>query len=182
MSYSEIIATIANNLILEFDEVYFNAEIVTTEGIKQPVISVKDEWISLAPTDQRETLYIRRNGDDEVVEDLKLGSCIKSYKMRSQLRIVFFKDHAKNHSEILYKLVQSVLINNTKLVRVIHDKFKLQKDESSGNYNFGATTAYFAIDIYAYWTLQPETCEPDFCVDLINTLKKEPCLAAVPES
>jgi len=179
MTYAEIIQTIATNLSTEFDEVYFNAEIVTAEDKKFPAITNKDEWVNLTPTDQRETVYIRRKGDDEVQEELKLGSCIKAYKMRSQLRIVYFKDHASNHSEILYKLVQSVLINNTKLNKVIQDKWKLQKDESSGSYNFGATTAYYAIDIYAYWTLQPETCEQDFCVDIVNPLKKELCPVAV---
>lgn len=174
MTYSEIIQNLSENLLVHFDEVFHSAEIVTTDK-KFPAVSIADEWIFLAPTDQKETIYIRRNGDDEVLEELKLGSCGKSYKMRSSLRIVFFKDHAKKHSEILSKLMQAVLIGGTKLNRIIQDKWKLEKEESSGGYNFGATTAYFAIDIYALWALQPDRCSQDFCLDITNPLKKEPC-------
>lgn len=178
MTYQDIILNLANNLLTDFDEVYHSAElIVNDEGIKQPAVALNDEWLSLVPTDQKETIYIRRNGDDEAIEDLKIGSCIKSYKMRSPLRIVFFKDNAKNHNEILSKLMQSVLIGSTKLRSVSRDKWKLLKEESSGDYNFGATTAYFAIDISAFWTLQPDTCGEDFCIDILNPLKKEPCPA-----
>ena len=112
------------------------------------------------------------------MEELKLGSCVKSYRMRSQLRIVFFRDHVKDHSKILAQLMQSVLVSGTKLNRIIRDKWKLQKDESTGDYNFGATTAYFAIDIYAMWELSKDTCDEDFCIDIQNPLKKESCPAA----
>lgn len=180
MRYPEIISFLSNNILVNFDEVYHSAEIITNDkGIRQPAISLNDEWISLAPTDQKETIYIRRNGDDEVVEDLKLSSCSKSYKMRTALRIVFFRDHAKNHGQILSNLMQSVLIGFTKLKSITRDKWKLKKEESSGDYNFGATTAYFAIDIYAIWHLQADTCGEDFCEDIINPLKKQLCHAAV---
>lgn len=173
MTYQEIIQLLANNLLINFDEVYINAElIVNDQGIKQPAVALSDEWISLVPTDQKETIYIRRNGEDEVVEDLKFGSCIKAYKMKSSLRIVYFKDRAKNHNEIISKLMQSVLIGSTKLKSIVRDKWKLLKDESSGDYNFGATTAYFAIDISVIWTLQPDICDQDFCTEIDNPLKK----------
>ncbi len=173
MTYNDITQILATNLLMDFDEVYINAEtIVNDQGVKQPAVSLHDEWISLVPTDQKETVYIRRDGNDEVIEDLKIGSCIKSYKMRSSLRIVYFKDHAKNHNEIISKLMQSVLIGGVKLKSIIRDKWKLLKDESSGDYNFGATTAYFAIDIYAVWELQPDICEQDFCIEIDNPLKK----------
>jgi hypothetical protein len=174
MIYNEVIELLSNNLVEKFDQVYHSAEIITTDHGKFPAVSIKDEWVNLTPTDQYFTLYIRRNGDDEVVEDLKLGSCVKSYKMRSTLRIVYFEDHATNHNEILSKLMQSVLVSGTKLKSITRDKFKLLKDESTGDYNFGATTAYFAIDIYALWFLQPDICENDFCITLENPLKKCP--------
>lgn len=174
MKYNEVIQRIANNILVDFDEVYYNAEtIVNKEGLRMPAIPVKDEYLPLAPTDQREVIYIRRNGDDEVLEEMKIGSCAKSYKMRSQLRIVYFKDHAKNHNEIIAKLMQSILIGKTKLNKIIRDKWKLQKDESSGDYQFSALTAYIAIDIYALWELQPDTCEEDFCIEVDNPLKKK---------
>ena len=173
MNYSGIIQLLANNLLVNFDEIYYNAEtVVNDQGIKQPAIPKKDEYIPLSPTDQREIIYIRRNGDDEVLSELKIGSCTKAYNMRSQLRVVYFKDHASQHNKILSDLMQSVLINNTKLGRIIQDKWKLQKEESSGDYNFGGSTAYFALDIYALWTLQPDTCAEDFCIELENPLKK----------
>jgi len=173
MTYKEVIASIANNLLNDFDEIYYNAETtVNDEGIRVPAIPKKDEYIPLSPTDEREVIYIRRNGDDEVLEELKMGSCVKSYKMRSQLRIVYFRDHAKNHNEILAHLMQAVLTKGTKLKSIIRDKWKLQKDESSGDYKFVASTAYIAIDIYIMWELKPDTCEEDFCIEEDNPLKK----------
>lgn len=171
MNYSEIIQFIANSILIRFDTIYHSAEIITIKDDKFPAVTVGDEWINLSPSDQQETIYIRRNGDDEALEELKIGSCVKSYKMRSSLRIVFFKDHAKNHNEILSKLMQSVLIGRTKLNKIIKDKWKLQKDESSGNYNFGPSTAYFAIDIYALWNLTPNTCDEDYCLEIQNPLR-----------
>lgn len=173
MNYSDSISILANNLLTEFNEVYRDAEIIVNDkGVRQPAVAVADEWISLVPTDQKETIYIRRNGDDDVQEELKMGSCVKSYKMRSPLRIVYFKDHVKKHNEILSKLMQSVLVQHTKLRAIVRDKWKLLKDESSGDYNFGATTAYFALDISVLWDLQPDTCTEDFCVEIENPLKK----------
>lgn len=179
MTYSEIIETIANNLAERFSEVYHSAEqIFTTANNKQikfPAINKGSEWINLSPEDIEETLYIRRNGDDEVFEEIKIGSCSKAYKMRSSLRIVYFIDNAKKHDEILFKLMQSVLLTHTKLKGIIRDKFKLLKDESTGDYNFKPKTAYFAIDIYAIWELKSDVCEQDFCIDLPNPIIK--CLA-----
>jgi len=180
MTYQEVILNLANSLLVYFDEVHHSAEIVQTEDQdKLPTVTLKNEWISLAPTDTKETVYIRRNGDDEVMDELKLGSCIKSYKMRSPLRVVFFKDNAETQNKILAHLLQSVLIGGTKLTKVIRDKWKLKKDESSGDYHFGAKTAYFAIDINIFWELKPDSCEEDFCQDIVNPLTKSLCPAAV---
>lgn len=180
MIYNDIILNLSNSLLNNFDEVYHSAEIITTDDGKFPAVSINDEWLSLVPTDQKQVLYIRRNGDDEVQSDLRLSSCGKGYSMRSTLRIVYFQDHAKNHNEILSKLMQSALIASTKLKSIIRDKVKLFKDESNGDYNFGATTAYFAIDIYILWELKPDTCDEDFCVTLDNPLKK--CITIETES
>lgn len=181
MTYQDIIINLSNSLLTYFNEVHHSAEIVQTEDQdKLPTVTLKDEWISLAPTDTKETIYIRRNGDDDVVDELKLGSCIKAYKMRSQLRVVYFKDNAKNQNEVLSHLLQSVLIGGTKLNKVIRDKWKLKKDESSGDYSFGPQTAYFAIDIYIFWELKPDNCDEDFCLTLDNPIKK--CLTEIIES
>lgn len=178
MTYPEIISLLSQNLLIYFDEVYHSAEIIENDaGIKQPAIALNDEWISLVPTDQRETLYIRRNGADEVQDEFRPGSCLKGYNMRTPLRIVYFKDHAKNHSKILSNLLQSVLANGSKLRSITLDKWKLQKEESSGDYNFGANTAYFAVDILASWVLIPSSCEEDFCADIPNPLIKTSCPA-----
>lgn len=177
MIYSDIILNLSNSILRHFDTVFHSAEIFTNDdGKKLPVLSSDYDTV-LAPTDQREIIYIRRNGDDEVLEEAKISSCAKSYKMRSSLRIVFFKDHAKQHGKILSNLMQSVLIGGTKLKAIVQDKFKLLKDESSGEYTFGASTAYFAIDIYAMWLLVPDTCENDFCIELDNPLKRCPVVA-----
>ncbi len=177
MNYSETILNLANNLLVHFDEVYHSAEIVITDKpARFPAVNLNDEWINLAPTDENETLYIRRNGNDEVFEDLKLSSCGKFYRMRAPLRIVYFKDHVSNQNEIIFKLIQAVLTGGTKLRTIIRNKWRLLKEESSGDYNFGATTAYFAIDIFAFWDLVPDTCLQDFCADVVNPLQKELCI------
>jgi len=173
MSYKEIIQSLVESLLINFNEVYYNAEtIVNDDGQRLPAIPKLDEYISLAPTDQKETIYIRRNGDDEVMEENRIGSCVKSYKMRTPIRIVYFQDHAKQHNKIINDLMQAVLIGGTKLGKIKLDKWKLHKEESSGDYHFGAQTAYFAIDIYAIWILDPSTCEEDFCFEEENPLKK----------
>lgn len=105
--------------------------------------------------------------------DLEIGGCVKSYKMRSSLRIVYFKDNVNNSYETFFKLMQSVLINGIKLNKIIKDKYKLLKDESSGQYSFGPKAAYFAIDVYGLWNLIPDTCEDDFCIELENPFCKQ---------
>lgn len=178
MNYGETIMQLANNLLVSFDEVYHSVEIVSNEKSERfPAMTMADEWIDLSPSDQKEIVYIRRNGADEVAEEFQLSSCVKSYKMRSSLRIVYFKDHAGNSEEILFKLMQAILVNGTKLKSINRDKFKLLKEENSGKYNLGANTAYFAVDIYALWDLVGNTCTQDFCADIVNPLKKELCPA-----
>jgi hypothetical protein len=180
MTYQEVILNLSNSLVQYFDVVYHSAEILQIDNGRIPVINLKDDWKYLAPTDEEQHLYIRRNGDDEVMEELKLGSCTKAYKMRSQLRIVYFEDYAEKHNEIIANLLQSVLIGSTKLVRMVRDKWKLKKDESSGDYVFKPTTAYFAIDINVFWELKPDSCEEDFCATLDNPIKK--CVTEIIES
>lgn len=174
MTYSEIISLITNKLVGYFDEVYHSAEIITTDAnVKFPAITDGDGWLSLVPTDQREIIYIRRNGDDEMISDLGIGGCMVAYKMRTPLRIVYFKDHAQNLDSILSKILIASLVSHTTIRSVIRDKWKLMKEESSGDYNFGATTAYFAVNIYANWQLIPDKCEEsDFCITIDNPVKK----------
>ena len=173
LSYSEIIQLLANNLLVYFDEVFHSADtIVNDAGEKMPAIGNDDEYISLAPTDQKETIYIRDNGDSQVIDELKIGSCVKSYRMTSPVRIVYFKDHATNQNEIIAHLMQSVLTAHTKLKSVIQNKWKLLKEESSGDYQFGPTSAYFAIDINILWTLVPDDCANDFCVEADNPMTR----------
>lgn len=171
MTYSKLIQNLATNLLNHFDEVYFNAEIVKLEKEYYPAIIRDGEWINLAPTDQTEVLYIRRNGDDEVYEEQKIGSCTKSYRMRSAMRIVCFKANGNNRDEILFKLLQSVLTQGIKLKSIIRDKSRLFKDESSGEYTFSPKTIYLAIDVYVFWALQDDICEQD-CIELQNPMSK----------
>lgn len=177
MTYSESILNLSNSLLQNFDEVFHSVEIIQNEkGERIPGYPVNDEYADVVFSDTKETVYIRRNGDDEVMEELKLSSCSKSYKMRTPLRIVYSKDYAEDHTTILFKLMQSVLIGGTKLKGIVRDKFKLAKDESTGKLRLGATSAYFAIDVYVFWNLLPDSCEHDICITLENPLK---CPAAV---
>jgi hypothetical protein len=173
VTYSETILNLAYSLLENFNEVYHSAEIIVNDkDVRQPAINQSEEWVSLVPNDTKETLYIRRAGDDEAIDNFRVGSCITSYRMKSPLRVVYFKDRTDCHNEIISKLMQSVLISNTKLRAIIRNKWKLMKEESSGDYNFGPTTAYFAIDIYAIWDLVPDTCDEDFCTEIENPLLK----------
>ena len=172
MTYPEIIESISTNLSNYFDEVYHSTEVVTIDKEKFPAISNVNEWVNLSPTDEKEIVYIRRAADDDVSDELKISSCARAYKMRSLLRVVYFKDNATNHEEILFKLMQSVLIAHTKVKSIIRDKYRLQKDESSGDYSFKPSTAYFAIDVYGFWELKHDVCEQDFCIEIDNPVKK----------
>lgn len=172
MKYNEVISILANNVAKYFDNVYHSAEIIYTGDLKQPAVVNGDEWTSLVPTDQREVVYIRRNGNDEMMEVTKPGSCSIGYKMRSPLRIVYCNDFEKNPDKIISLLMKSAMVANSRLSSIIRDKWKLLKEESSGDYHLGATTAYFAIDIYVMWDLLPDTCEEDFCISLENPLCK----------
>jgi hypothetical protein len=179
MNYSESILNLANNLLQNFSEVFHSVEIIQNDkGEKLPAYPVGDEFIDVVFSDTKETVYIRRNGDDDVQEELRIGSCMKSYKMRTPVRIVYSKDFAQDHTNILFKLMQSALTNG-KLRGIVRDKFKLQKDESTGKLRLGATSAYFAIDLYIFWQLMPDSCEQDLCVDIQNPLKRESCRVAV---
>jgi CRISPR/Cas system CMR subunit Cmr6 (Cas7 group RAMP superfamily) len=178
MTYSESILNLANSLLQSFDEIHHSVEIIQNDkGEKLPAYPLEDEFIDVVFSGQKETVYIRRNGDDEVMEELKISSCSKSYKMRTLVRIVYSKDFAKDHNTILFKLMQSALIGGTKLKGIVRDKWKLQKEESSARLRLGATSAYFAVDLYVFWQLLPDTCEQEICLTLENPLKKCPVVA-----
>lgn len=172
MTYPEIIQSLATSLTGYFDTVYHSVEIITDENkSKMPAYPSGDEYLPLIDLDQQEYVYIRRNGDDEVFEEEKLSSCKKAYKMRTPLRIVYSRDNASNQAEVLYKLMQGVLIQGTKIKGVVRDKFKLAKDESSAKFSLSANTIYLAVDVFVFWSLRPDNCDQDFCFDLENPLK-----------
>lgn len=171
MKYSEVIENLANKLAEVFGEVYHSVEIIETDGAKLPSIVNGNDWITLEPSDQKETVYMRRNGDDSVLEELKIGSCVKAYRMSTGLRIVYFNDSVFEHNKIISDVLRSVLVQGIKLNRVVMDKARLYKDESSGAYVFGPATLYFAVDVNVYWELKPDNCDQDFCVVLDNPIK-----------
>lgn len=175
MKYNEIIEQIASNLSESFSEVYHSVEIVTIfdDGKiseKFPAINLGKEWLSLSPADVKDTIYIRRNGDDTLQEELRLGSCTKSYKMRTPLRIVYF--NMNGDDKALFFMMQAILSRYVRPVAVIRDKFKLLREESNGAYNFSAKTVYVAIDVFASWDLLADNCDQDFCIELDNPIKK----------
>lgn len=170
MRYSETITNIANNLLTDFAEVYHSVEIVTIDNIRKPMVAVGTEWVDLSPTDEGERIYIRRAGDDEVLDRLKIGSCTNDYAMRTPLRLVYFRDHASDPGRVLWLLMQSILVGSVRLRSIILDKTKLQKDESSGAYEFGPRTIYIALDFYVMWDLIRSECEEDFCEVIPNPI------------
>lgn len=184
MNYSDTITFVANSLAKKFSEVYHSAEIINIFEAGKivdrfPAINKDGEWIPLSPTDVKDTIYIRRIGDDTVNQEARLGSCMKSYVMNGQLRIVYFNMNGDS-ARSMFDLLQSVLIQGVKVVRVVRDKFKLLQDESTGEYNFSPKTVYLAVDITIYWDLFPDTCEQDFCVSVDNPIKK--CAPIIQES
>lgn len=174
MKYSEAILNLANRLLIWFPEVHHSAEIIHVDNDRFPAIIHNQEWKTLEPTDQKETLYIRRNGIDRIVEPLKIGGCAKAYLMQSPLRIVYFRDHSDKENEIIAHLMQGILLQYVNLESVIRDKWKLLKEESSGDYNFGPDTVYLALNINVYWHLMPDNCEEDWCATTANPLEGLP--------
>lgn len=170
MRYQETIQNIANNLVIDFREVWHSAEIITIDNVRKPMVSDGTEWVDLSPTDEGETIYIRRSGDDEVVERLKIGSCTNDYAMRTAMRLVYFRDNAGDSGRVLWSLMQSVLVGSVRLRSIITDKSKLLKDESSGAYQPGPRTIYIGIDFYVMWDLIRSECEQDFCELIPNPL------------
>lgn len=176
MTYTDIIQNLVNNLAEKFSEVYHSAELVRIfdEGKlkeKFPGINRGREWIELAPTDVTDTIYIRRNGDDNLSEEIRLGSCTKAFKMRTPLRIVYFNDHG-NSEKALFDLMQAVLSQSVKPVTIIRDKFKLLSEESTGDYDFSPMTVYLAIDVNIFWDLLSDKCDQDFCITMDNPIRK----------
>ena len=171
MTYFETIQLLMNNILASFDEVHHSVEQVVINNLKIPAYSKDDEYINLSPTDEKEIIYIRKIGDDVASGPLKISSCGKSYLMVTPVRIIFFRDHAEGHDKIIAELLQSVLCQHTKLVRVMTDKWKIQKEESSGDFAFGPKTAYFAVDIQVTWNLLPDSCERDYCVSTENPVR-----------
>lgn len=173
MTYIETIKLLSNNIVNYFDEVYHSAEIVNNgQKDKFPAIRKNDGWIDLGPSDKKQKIYIRRNGDDVVADTLKIGSCTKSYKMATRLRIVYFRDHTDNPDQILYKMLQAVLVQGITLNGIVNDKWRLEREETTGKYKFGASSVYFAIDISVSWNISPDGCENDCCTDIDNPIKK----------
>jgi len=171
MTYFETIQLMMKNILASFSEVWHSVEQITIDGEKFPAAMKDDEFIDLSPTDQKETIYIRKAGDDAASGPLKISSCGKAYLMVTPVRIVFFRDHAEGHDKIIAELLQSVLMHHVKLTRVITNKFTLAKDESSGTYSFGPKTCYVAIDVAVTWELEPDTCDKDYCISVENPAK-----------
>lgn len=174
MKYNEIILSVANKLAENFSAVYHSAYLVTIQDGDQvhkfPVIDHGKEWITLSPQDVNDTIYIRRNGDDALNEEVRIGSCMKAFRMRTPLRVVYFNTTG-NEPQVMFKLMNSLLGQSIKITGIIRDKFKLLRDETSGQYNF-SNDVYVAIDIQVFWDLFPDRCEQDFCVSVDNPIKK----------
>ena len=174
MKYNEVILSVANKLAEKFPVVYHSAYLVTIQDgdviHKFPAVDHGKEWVQLAPTDVNDTIYIRRNGDDFMSEELKLGSCMKAFKMRTPLRVVYFATSG-NEPKIMFDMMNSLLGQSMKIVGIVRDKFKLLRDESNGQYNF-TNDVYLAIDIHIFWDLFPDNCEQDFCVTVDNPVQK----------
>lgn len=171
MTYFETIQLLINNILISFSEVWHSVEQISIDGEKFPAAKQNDEYINLSPNDQYEIIYIRKLGDDSAVGPLKISSCGKSYMMTTPVRLVFFRDHAESHDKIIAELLQSVLIQQVKLNKVISDKWSLMKLESTGTFSFGPKTAYFAIDLNINWNLIPDDCEKDWCITIENPVK-----------
>lgn len=175
MKYNEIILSVANRLAEKFSQVYHSAYIVNIQDKDQvhkfPAIDKGNDWLNLSPADIQDTIYIRRNGDDIMSEEVRIGSCMKAYKMRTPLRVVYFNSWG-DEAKIMFDMMNSLLGQSIKITGIVRDKFKLLRDESNGEYSFGSRDVYLAVDINIFWDLFPDTCDQDFCVSVDNPVKK----------
>jgi hypothetical protein len=125
--------------------------------------------------------YIRNNGDAQAVP-LKITSCQGAYTVTAPLRIVFFNDNEdRNQDDLALQLMPFTFLKNVFLVRVINDRQRLVREESSVfREKFDGKTFYLAVDINVTFILLPSDCAPEACIVYPNPITS--CPAAVPKS
>src|SRR3989304_5780785 len=125
--------------------------------------------------------YIRVNGDIQGVP-IKITSCNGSYTMTAPLRVVFFNDNEdRNQDDLVRRLSAFTFMRNVALVRIITDKWRLVREESSVfREKFDGKTFYAAVDINATFIHLPSDCADEACIVYPNPVTS--CPAAVPKS
>lgn len=124
--------------------------------------------------------YIRTAGD-MVAVPLKIQSCARTYEVTAPLRVVFFNDNeSRDHEELVRQLAAFTFLTGVNLVRVITDKFRLIREESSlFREKFDGKTFYIAFDVSLTFILLPSDCETTEC--LVNTNPITSCPVVVPK-
>jgi len=124
--------------------------------------------------------YIRTAGD-AVATPIKIQSCGHAFDVAIPLRVVFFHDvEGRDHEQLTTKLLSFTFIKNVRLIRVISDKFRLQREESPLFRNhFDGKTFYIAVDIFISVILKPSDCESENCIIYPNPII---CPVVAPES
>ena len=124
--------------------------------------------------------YIRTNGDIVSVP-FKVQSCARAYTITVPLRVVFFNDNeSRDHAELVRQLGTFAYLSGVTLVRIITDKFRLVREESSlFRAKFDGQSFYVAFDISLTFVFSASDCESKVCQVYPNPVTTCPAAASI---
>lgn len=165
-------------------KVFHSCQVLKTEatGMLFPAYPHGSDYIYSGIDDTKGLFaYIRDNGDMSSVP-FKITAGARSYQVTAPLRVVFFSDNEKrDQNDLLRRLSAFTFLKNVTLVRIVTDKFKLVRDESSlFREKFDGQTFYAAVDVTVSFVLLHSDCETDICKVYSNPVTT--CPAAVQKS
>lgn len=174
-------AIIATGLV---GKVFHSCQLLKTPELQTlyPAYQVGAEFTYAGIDDTRGLFaYIRTNGDIISVP-LKLQSCGRAYTITAPIRVVFFNDNeSRDHGELVRQLGTFTYLSGVTLVRIITDKFRLVREESSlFREKFDGQSFYIAFDISLTFVLSASDCENKVCLVYPNPVTT--CPAAAPVS
>lgn len=155
------------------EQVYINCELFQRDGKTMPVYKEGNDFMYIGPTDTRFMFaYIRPVGTSKRVAVDQLSSCSKNHKLSVLHRAVFFRDHEERNFELLQKkLLAFTFDKNVDLIGTINSFQALSKLECSlGDFSFGPTTFYYAVDFNVSVSITRSDCDIDYCETIKNPI------------
>jgi hypothetical protein len=155
----------------------FHSVIIIEQGEKRfpafPKGEDKFEYVGCS-SNRVMTAYLRQSDDLKVNSVVKISSLLNSYNVTVPHRLVFFNAREKrNHDDLLKKFLQVAFLPGVTLNRAIIDKEKLLEQEmSQGDFSFGESDFYCAIDFEVKFVIQKNNCDLEIgCFQICNPFK-----------